>query len=96
MLKPEFALQNLEKGARVEVVGSFDSSKEFTLVRYYCGEVDGTIEFYVKTDDLKYDGVNKVVVIAIVIIILTVILGAILIARMVYVKRTRRLNETKL
>lgn len=96
VLKPEFALQNLEKGARVEVVGSFDSSKEFTLVRYYCGEVDGTIEFYVKTDDLKYDGVNKVVVIAIVIIILTVILGAILIARMVYVKRTRRLNETKL
>ncbi len=96
VIKPEFALQNLEKDTRVEVVGSFDSSKEFTLVRYYCNEVDGTIEFYVKTEDLKYDGVNKVVIIAIVIIILTVILGAILIARMVHVRRTRRLSEAKL
>ena len=56
-----------------------------------------TVQLYVYTANLEYDGLNMVVVIAVIIIILTAILGVILIARVLYVKRTRKLNgETKI
>lgn len=84
----------LEVGTEVEVVGAFDSSEKYTLIKYYHQGI-GTVEFYVLTKTLKYRGVNKVTVIAIVLIILTVILAAILIARFIYVKRTRKLSGTK-
>ena len=50
--------------------------------------------FYVETANLKYDGINKVTIIAIVIVILTVILGIILLLRFLHVKRTRRLRDS--
>ena len=85
----------LAKGTKVEVVGAFDSSEKYTLIKYY-HEGLGTVQFYVLTKNLKYSGVNKVTVIAVVLIVLTVILGAVLIARFLYVKRTRKLNNAKL
>ncbi|MDE6399113.1 MAG: hypothetical protein K2L51_07310, partial [Clostridiales bacterium] len=85
----------LAEGTKVEVVGAFDSSEKYTLIRYY-HEGLGTVQFYVLTKNLKYNGVNKVVVIAVVLIIITVILAAVLIARFLYVKRSRKLNNAKL
>lgn len=87
----------LAVGTKVEVVGTFDSSEEFTLINYYHEGMGKTVQLYVYTANLEYDGLNMVVVIAVIIIILTAILGVILIARVLYVKRTRKLNgETKI
>lgn len=83
----------LAVGTRVEVVGAFDSSEKYTPIRCYI-EGNGTLPFYVETANLKYDGINKVTIIAIVIVILTVILGIILLLRFLHVKRTRRLRDS--
>ena len=49
------------------------------------------------TANLEKDGLNRVAEVAVIIIILTVILGGILVARFLYVKRNRRLGgETKI
>ncbi len=86
----------LAVGTEVEVVGTFDSSEKFTLIKYYHDGL-GTVQFYVYTANLEYDGLNMVAVVAVIIIILTVILGGILVARFLYVKRNRRLGgETKI
>ncbi len=84
----------LSVGTKVEVVGAFDSSEKYTLIKYY-HEGLGTVQFYVLTKTLQYHGVNKVVVIAAVLITLTAVLAAILIARFLYVKRTRKLSDPK-
>lgn len=84
----------LQVGRKVEVVGAFDSSEKYTRIRYY-HEGLGTQEFYVRTETLKYHGVNKVAIVAIVLIVLTVVLGIVLLVRFLYVKRNRRLNGTK-
>lgn len=90
------AYKPLDVGTEVEVIDSFDSSEKYTLIRYY-HEGIGTVQCYVETANLEYDGVNTVVIVAVVIIIVTVILGAVLVTRVVYVKRTRKLSkETKL
>lgn len=81
----------LEVGTGVEVVGAFDSSEKYTKIRYY-HDGFGTVEVYVETANLRYDGINKVMIVAIVLIILTVILGIVLIVRFLHGKRNRKAN----
>lgn len=83
----------LATGTEVEVIGTFDTSKKYTLIKYY-HEGIGTVQFYVETVNLKYDGINRATVIAVVIIILTVLLGAGLLIRFLHVKRTRKMTDS--
>ena len=85
---PSFA--PLKKGTGVEVVGTFDSSEKYTLIKYYHSDAVGTMTFYVRTSTLKHSGINRVAVVAIVIVAVTVLLGIALTARFLYVKRTKR------
>ncbi|MCH5161241.1 MAG: hypothetical protein J1G04_04340 [Clostridiales bacterium] len=75
-------------GTQVEVVGKFDTSVEYTQIKYLDPEY-GTLTCYVKTVYLKYKGVNIVLIVAIIVIIVTVILAAIIIGRVIYLKKKR-------
>lgn len=77
-----------EVGTRVEVVGAFDTSEPYTLVKYLDPEL-GTLTCYVRTVYLKYNGVNIVPIIAWVVIGITGVLALIIVARVFYIKRKR-------
>ncbi len=79
-------------GTQVEVVGTFDTSVEYTLIKYLDPDY-GTLTCYVKTVYLKYKGVNVVMIVAIVVASITVVLAAIIIARVVYLKKKRLTNH---
>lgn len=64
-------VQPLLTGTRVEVVGTFDASEPYTLVKYY-DETRGTLTGYVQTIYLKYDGVGILPLIAVILLLLTV------------------------
>ena len=69
--------ETLPAGTRVEVVGAFDPSKEYTRIKYFNEDL-GTLECSVLTVHLKYKGVSALQVVAAVLIILTVIAAIIL------------------
>ncbi len=75
-------------GTQLEVVGAFDTSEHYTEVKYLDPDL-GTLTCYVETVYLKYNGTNIVLIVAIIVIVITVILAAIIIGRMVYLKRKR-------
>ena len=78
----ETGIEALPVGKKVEVVGKFDSSSKYTLIKYYLNDSGTVIHyFYVETANLKYDGTNVVTVVATVVIMLTVILAIILLLR---------------
>ena len=83
----------LDTGTKVEVVGVYDTSLEYTEVKYLDGKL-GTLTCYVKTVYLKYNGVNIVPIVATAVIIITVALAAIIIGRVVYVKKKRLITPT--
>ncbi len=83
----------LDTGTKVEVVGVYDTSLEYTEVKYL-DEKLGTLTCYVKTVYLKYNGVNIVPIVATAVIIITVALAAIIIGRVVYVKKKRLITPT--
>lgn len=83
----------LPTGTRVEVTGVFDTSLEYTEVKYL-DERLGTLTCYVKTVYLKYNGVNIVPIVATVVIVVTVALAAVIIGRVVYVKKKRLITPT--
>ncbi len=64
-------VQPLLTGTRVEVVGTFDASEPYTLIKYY-DETRGTLTGYVQTMYLKYDGVGILPLIAVILLLLTV------------------------
>ena len=64
-------MQPLLTGTRVEVIGTFDASEPYTLVKYY-DETRGTLTGYVQTIYLKYDGVGILPLIAVILLLLTV------------------------
>lgn len=78
----------LTVGTKVEVVGAFDSSLEYTQIKYMDSNL-GTLTCYVKTAYLKYNGVNIVLIVAITVIIITVALATIILMRVYYVKKRR-------
>lgn len=82
----------LPVGTKVEVVGAFDSSKYYTLVKYLDPEL-GTLQCYVETAHIKYNGVNIVLLVAVIVIIITVILAALIIGRVFYVKKRRLISN---
>lgn len=69
--------ETLPIGTRVEVVGPFDPSKEYTVIKYF-DENLGTLECRVLTVHLKYKGVSALQVVAAILIILTVLAAIIL------------------
>lgn len=75
-------------GTKVEVVGTFDTSLEYTQIKYLDPDL-GTLTCYVKTVYLKYNGVNIVLIVAIIVIIITVVLFIIIMARVFYTKKKR-------
>ncbi len=79
-------------GTQVEVVGTFDTSVEYTLIKYLDPDY-GTLTCYVRTEYLKYKGVNVVLIVAIVVASITVVLAAIIIIRVVYLKKKRLTNH---
>lgn len=81
----------LPTGAKVEVIGIFDTSEQYTQIKYFNAEL-GTLTCYVKTEYLKYNGVNFIQIIAIVVIVITVILATIIIIRVFHLKKKRLLN----
>lgn len=68
----------LPAGTRVEVVGAFDPSGEYTHIRHYDEALGGTLDCYVLTGHIDYRGVNAVQIIAVVLIIVTVVAAVIL------------------
>ena len=80
-------------GTKVEVVGTFDTSLEYTQIKYLDSEL-GTLTCYVKTVYIKYNGVNIVLIVAIIVIIITVALAAIIIGRVLYLKRKRPVSTS--
>lgn len=83
----------LATGTKVEVIGTFDTSERYTKVKYVDKDL-GTLTCYVETVYLKYNGVNIVLIIAIVVIVITVILAAIIIGRVLYLKKKRLINKS--
>lgn len=81
----------LPTGKRVEVIGAFDSSKEFTLVRCY-NEGLGTLEGYVRTEYIKYDGLG---VLPVIIVILVILATAGIISFFVWRKAAEKRKLTK-
>jgi hypothetical protein len=59
----------IDVGTRVEVIGAFDSSKPYTKIHFTTKY--GTVEAYVETANLKYNGVNVLQVVALALIIVT-------------------------
>lgn len=82
----------LPAGTRVEVVGAFDPSGEYTQIRHYDEAMGGTLDCYVLTVHIKYQGVNAVQIIAFVLICITVIAAIILFIWRYRVKH-RQLNS---
>lgn len=68
----------LPAGTRVEVVGAFDPSGEYTHIRHYDETLGGTLDCYVLTVHIDYQGVNAVQIIAVVLIIVTIVAAVIL------------------
>ena len=85
-------ITELPTGTRVEVVGAFDSSEQYTEVKYFDAD-RGTLTCYVKTVYLKYNGVNIVLLVAIIVIIITVTLAAIIVARVLHNKKKNLLDD---
>ena len=81
----------LPAGTKVEVVGAYDSSAEYTKIKYLDPE-RGTLTCYVKTAHIKYEGVNIVLIVAIAIMLVTIILALIIVAR-VRLNKKRRFKE---
>ncbi|MBD5132231.1 MAG: hypothetical protein HDT28_06585 [Clostridiales bacterium] len=81
-------ISKLDTGTRVEVVGAFDSSEQYTQVKYLDAEL-GTLTCYVETVYIKYNGVNIVLIVAVVVIVVTVILASIIIVRTVRRKKNK-------
>lgn len=82
----------LPVGTQVEVVGAFDSSKEYTEVKFTDGE-RGTMSCYVKTVYIRYNGVNIVLLVAIIVIMITVILASIIVARVMRNKKQNLVDD---
>ncbi len=83
----------LPTGTQVEVIGAFDTSLEYTQIKYLDPDL-GTLTCYVKTVYIKYNGVNVVLLVAILVIIITVILAAIIIGRVIYLKKRRPVSTS--
>lgn len=79
----------LPTGTQVEIDGTYDTSEEFTKIKYFNAELGRTVTCYVRTVYLKYNGVNVVLLVAIIVIVITVILAVIILLRVWYVKRQR-------
>lgn len=82
----------LPAGTRVEVIGAFDTSVEYTQIKFFNPELNGSLTCYVRTEHIDYDGVNVVLLIAILVTVVTVILITVIIARVVYLKKKRLVN----
>lgn len=78
----------LSDNITVEVVGVFDSNREFTQIRYYDEEAGGTRTCYVKTSALKYDHVTFEQQFALIAVILLSVSMVIVIV--IFVKRKRK------
>lgn len=81
--------KTLSAGTKIEIVGAYDSSQPYTKIKFLDAESQTTVTCYVKTEHVKYRGINIVLIIAIVVIIITVILAAIIIARTYRAKKKR-------
>ncbi len=76
----------LLNGTRVEIVGMYDVSQKYTLIRYY-DEKLGAAEAYVETIYLSTENYSVVQIVAIAVIVVTVILLAIVIIKAYSTKR---------
>lgn len=79
----------LKTGTKIEVVGSYDSSEQYTKIKFLDDKTHKTVTCYVKTAYVGYDGVNIVLLAAIIVIAVTVILAIIIIARTSASKRKK-------
>ncbi|MDR0426572.1 MAG: hypothetical protein LBH24_05320 [Clostridiales bacterium] len=77
----------LRVGERIEVMGMFDTTKKYTLIRYYDETMNATSECYVETVYIDYDSITLLQVLAIVLIVLTLILLTVIIVRWIFYKR---------
>lgn len=84
----------LATGTKVEVIGTFDTSERYTKIKYVDKDL-GTLTCYVETVYIEYNGVNIVLIIAIAVIIITVVLAAIIIGRVLYLKKKRLLSKSE-
>ncbi len=80
---------SLKAGTRVEVIGAYDSSEQYTKIKFLDEKSHKTVTCYVRTVHVKYDGVNVVLIVAIIVIIVTVILAAAIIAKTLRSKKKR-------
>lgn len=84
-------LTKLPTGTQVEVVGSFDSSEKYTEVKFV--DSHGTITCFVETAYINYNGINIVLLVAIIVIMITVILASIIVARVMRNKRKNLVDD---
>lgn len=78
----------LPKGTRVQVVGTFDPSLQYTQIKYF-DETLGTLDCYVLTEHLKYHGVTALQIIVFVLIGVVLVLLIILIIHRFVVRRKK-------
>lgn len=81
----------LAAGTRVEVVGAFDPSSEYTHIKYF-DETLGTLDCFVRTEHLKYNGVSAMQVIVFVLIAVAVAVLVILVVHHFAVRR-KKINK---
>ena len=89
---PWVDIPTLPAGTRVEVIGAFDSTSEYTLIKFFNSELNGSLTCYVRTEHIDYDGVNIVLLIAILVAIITAILIIVIIVRVMRQKKKRLIN----
>lgn len=82
----------LPVGTRVEVIGVFDPSATYTHVKYFNEEL-GTLECYVQTEYLKYNGVTALQIIVSVLIAVVIIVLIVVIVHHFTVRRRKTANK---
>ena len=82
----------LPAGTRVEVLDAFNSSEQYTQIKFFNSEINGSLTCYVRTEHIDYDGVNVVLLIAILVTIVTLILIAVIVIRVIYTKKKRAVS----
>ena len=73
-------------GRRVTVLGTFSTANTYTRIRYNSASI-GTIEVYVRTPNIDYDGINLLELIVIILAGITTILTGIWIGRYLQIKK---------
>ncbi len=78
----------LEVGTKVEVAGAFDQSLKYTKILYYTQY--GTMEGFVETANIRYQGISLAQIIAVIIIVIVVIVIILLLVRWNVIRKRKQ------